>query len=131
MSDTPTIVRDVMIKKAPCIDGMATCRDAASLMRDEGLTYLLVNKRNDDDAWGIVSYTDLVRAVVIKGNAAEDVNVYEIMTKPVITVPADMDIRFAATLLDRVGLRCAPVDDKGELVGMMSIVSLVEDSNLF
>jgi len=59
------------------------------------------------------------------------VNVYEIMTKPVITVPADMDIRYVARLIFRAGIRRAPVEEHGEIIGMISLSSLILDNELF
>jgi CBS domain-containing protein len=47
------------------------------------------------------------------------------MTKPVITVPPDMDIRYVARLLNRAGVRRAPVEDRGELLGMISMSDFV------
>jgi CBS domain-containing protein len=53
------------------------------------------------------------------------------MTKPVITVPADMDIRYVARLIHRAGIRRAPVEDGGKLIGMISLSSLILDNELF
>ncbi len=74
---------------------------------------------------------DFVKGVIIPGRSPDDVNVYEIMTKPIITVPADMDIRYAARLIYRAGIRRAPVEEKGEIVGMISLSSLILDNELF
>ncbi|HER63405.1 MAG TPA: CBS domain-containing protein [Desulfobacteraceae bacterium] len=122
--------RDVM-QKMLSIDGMATAREAAAKMRKEHTSSLIVEKRHPDDAWGLIAVQDLIRGVIIPGKSAADVNVYEIMTKPVIPVPADMDIRYVARLLYRAGVRRAPVEDKGELVGMISLEALVLNNDLF
>ena len=113
------------------IDGMATAREAAAKMRSEKISYLLVKKRNIDDAWGIVVIQDFIKGVIIPGRSPAEVHVYEIMTKPVITVPADMDIRYVARLIHRAGIRRAPVEDGGELIGMISLSSLILDNELF
>jgi predicted transcriptional regulator len=42
-----------------------------------------------------------------------------------------MDIRYAVRLIYRAGIRRAPVEDKGELVGMISLISLILDANIF
>ncbi|HIJ77925.1 MAG: CBS domain-containing protein [Desulfobulbaceae bacterium] len=123
--------RDVMRKGIVSIDGMATAREAAAQMRSEKNSYLLVKKRHADDAWGILVVQDLIKGVIIAGRSPSEVNVYEIMTKPVITVPADMDIRYVARLLYRAGIRRAPVEDGGELIGMISLSSLILDSEIF
>lgn len=123
--------RDVMRKGLVTIDGMATAKEAAAKMRAEKVSYLLVDKRHPDDAWGIVVVQDFIKGVVIPGRSPSQVNVYEIMTKPVITVPADMDIRYATRLIYRAGIRRAPVDDGGQIVGMLSLRSLILDQELF
>lgn len=123
--------RDVMQKKIVSIDGMATAREAAALMRSEKVSCLLVQKRDDDDAWGIIVTQDFIRGVIIASRPSSEVNVYEIMTKPVISIPADMDIRYVARLLYRAGIRRAPVENEGEIVGMISLSSLILENDLF
>jgi CBS domain-containing protein len=123
---TPIVqVKDIMRRNVVTIDGMATVREAVAKMRSEDVTALIVNKRDPSDAWGIVTVPDLVREVIAPGRPPDDTNVYEIMTKPVITVPPDMDIRYVARLLYRVGVRRAPVEDRGELLGVISMSDLV------
>jgi len=125
-TETPIVqVKDVMTRSVVTIDGMATVREAVAKMRSENVTALLVDKRHPSDAWGIVTIPDLVGEVISPGRAPDDTNVYEIMTKPVITVPPDMDIRYVARLLHRMGVRKAPVEDRGELVGVISMSDLV------
>lgn len=121
----------MMQKKIVSIDGMATAREAAALMRSEKVSCLLVQKRHDDDAWGIVVTQDFIRGVIIAGRPSNEVNVYEIMTKPIITIPADMDIRYVVRLIYRAGIRRAPVADGEEIIGMISLSSLILDNDLF
>lgn len=131
-SRTPIVrARDIMHKGVVYIDGMATAKEATAIMRDAHISALVVEKRHPDDAWGIIAVQDLIREVLIPGRLPKEVNVYEIMTKPVITVPADMDIRYVARLLYHAGIRRAPVEDQGELVGMVSMSSLILDNDLF
>ena len=123
--------KDVARKGIVTIDGMATAREAAALMRKEKTEYLLIEKRHPDDAWGIVVVQDFVEGVVVTDRSPEEVNIYEIMSKPVITVPADMDIRYVARLLIQAGTRRAPVEENGELIGMVSLTSLILENELF
>lgn len=113
------------------IDGMATAKEAVDLMRAEKVDVLIVKKRHPNDAYGIVVVQDLIRGVIIPDRTSEEVNVFEIMTKPAICVPADMDVRYVASLLMRAGLRLAPVEENGEYIGMISLSSLILDNMLF
>lgn len=130
MTKSITKVRDVMQQEVLCIDGMATSKEAAQMMRTHGVAELLVEKRNDNDAWAIVSIMDLVKKVIVPAKEAEDVSVYEIMTKPIITVPADMDIRYAIRLIHGIGIHRAPVEHMGEIIGMVTLDSLILDNDL-
>lgn len=122
-------VRDVMHQEVLKIDGMASAREAAAMMRAARVSELLVARRNEDDAWGIVSIMDLVADVVVPGRDAESVFVYEIMTKPVVTVPAGMDIRYAIRLMRRIDIHGAPVEHMGEIVGMVTLTGLILDND--
>ncbi len=72
----------------------------------------------------------MITRVLSPGRSFEDVNAYEFMVKLVITVPANMDIRYVARLIHRAGIRRAPVEEQGELVGMVSLSSLILDNDL-
>lgn len=122
--------RDVMSKKVILIDGMATAKEAVEIMRKEEIESLIIKKRNPQDAYGIVSIHDLIKGVILQDKTSEEVNVFEIMTKPVISVPANMDAKYAASLLTNVGIRMAPVEENGEYIGMISLSDLILE-NLF
>jgi len=130
MSKSIIRVKDVMNKEVLCIDGMASTKEAADVMRTNKVTELLVQKRSADDAWGIITVMDLVKEIIVPDKNAEDVSVYEIMTKPIITVPAEMDIRYAIRLIHRTGVHRAPVEHMGEIVGMVTLSSLILDNDI-
>jgi Mg/Co/Ni transporter MgtE len=54
-----------------------------------------------------------------KDRSPDRVNVYEIMSKPVISVPPTMDIRYCARLFERFGLQRAPVIENGKVLGII------------
>ena len=132
-TENQTCIRaeDVMQQNIKFIDGMATAKEAAAAMKAEKVDCLLVEKRYPDDAWGIIAVQDLVRGVMVPGRSPDQVNVYEIMSKPVITVPAKMDIRYVARLLFRAGIRRAPVEENGHIAGMISLDALILENDLF
>ncbi len=123
--------KDVMTKDVVLIDGMATAREAVVIMRNEKAEALIVKKRHPKDAYGIVVVNDFIKGVIIPDKTSEEVNVFEIMTKPVISVPASMDVRYVANLLMKIGLRIAPVEENGEFIGMVSLSDLILDNLLF
>jgi len=123
--------KDVMSKKVILIDGMATAKEAVEIMRKEKAGSLIVKKRHQHDAFGIVNVHDFIKGVILHDKTSEEVNVFEIMTKPVVSVPADMDARYVASLLTNVGIRMAPVEENGEYIGMISLSDLILENLLF
>jgi signal-transduction protein with cAMP-binding, CBS, and nucleotidyltransferase domain len=130
MSNQIIHARDVMQNEILSIDGMATAREAAAKMKSSHASEILVDRRTVDDAWGIITIMDLVKSVIIPERNADNVFVYEIMTKPVITVPAQMDIRYVIRLMQRINVRRVPVEDKGEIVGMLTLYRLVLNNDI-
>jgi CBS domain-containing protein len=123
--------RDVMSKELHFIDGMATIREAAEMMRQFRVEALLVKKRHDDDVYGLIAIQDIIKEVVIPGKSPDQVNVFEIMTKPVISVPGYMDVRYVTKLLVMSNIRRAPVEENDEFIGMISLNSLIADVVFF
>jgi len=118
-------IREVMKINIVMIDGLATVREALALMQEKSVKALIVNKRHEDDEYGMVIVADIAREVLGKNASPDRVSVYEIMTKPVVTVHPDMDIRYASRLLSRMGFARAPVVDGRTLVGTVSYTDMV------
>ena len=118
-------VREVMKKHFDLVDGMTSVKDALDRMQHVETKCLIVNKRHPDDEFGMLLISDIARQVLGRDRAPDRVNVYEIMTKPVITVSPDMDIRYCARLFDRFQLSRAPVVSEGQVVGIVSLTDLV------
>lgn len=118
-------VRDVMKSQYDLVDGMTTVKDALSKMRHVETKCLIVDKRHPDDEYGIVLISDIAKHVLAVDRAPERVNVYEVMSKPVIAVDPEMDIRYCARLFDKFGLSRAPVIEDGKLIGVVSFTDMV------
>ncbi len=118
-------VRDVMKQQIDIVDGMITVSEALKTLKRVGAKCLIIDKRHDDDEYGMVLIADIAKQVLAKDRAADRVNVYEIMSKPVLTVAPEMDIRYCARLFERFGLSRAPVVDQGKLLGVISYTDMV------
>jgi signal-transduction protein with cAMP-binding, CBS, and nucleotidyltransferase domain len=118
-------VRDVMKTDFDMVDGMDTVQTALEKMLHVETKSLIVKKRNQDDEFGLVMLSDIARQVLAMDRAPERVNIYEIMTKPVLTVSPDMDIRYCARIFSRFDLSRAPVEERGEVVGIVSYTDMV------
>ncbi len=129
-----TRVRSLMRPSPGMIDGLATVQRALDMMRRKNVGALVIDRREEGDEFGIIVLSDIASKVIAENRAPQRTNVYEVMSKPVLTVNADMDIKYAIRLLSRFDLSRALVTEGGQLVGLVSLREMVfryvpEDQN--
>ncbi|MBE9526709.1 MAG: CBS domain-containing protein [Proteobacteria bacterium] len=125
MKDETILVKDVMKHKVDFVDGMKTVKEALEEMQHIDTKTLIVKKRHEHDEWGLVVLSDISSKVLAAGKSIERTNIYEVMTKPVVTIHQNMDIRYCARLFEQLGLSRAPVVKHGEIIGMVSHTDMV------
>ncbi len=118
-------VGDVMKTQIDLVQRTTTVAEALRQMKHIETKALIVDKRDDDDEYGLVLISDIAREVLGKDRSPHRVNVYEIMSKPVITVHPDMDIRYCTRMFDKFGLSRAPVTKRGQILGIVSYTDMV------
>ncbi len=118
-------VRDVMKSEVDVVEGMMTVTEALSTMKYPDTRTLIVNKRHDDDEYGVVMFRDIAKKVLARDHSPNRVNIYEVMSKPVLSVHPDMDIRYCTRLFDRFGLSRAPVLENQKIIGLVSYTDIV------
>jgi len=118
-------VRDVMKFEVDVVDGMLTVTEALKSMKYPDTRTMIVDKRHDDDEYGVVMFRDMAKKVLARDHSPNRVNIYEIMSKPVISVHPEMDIRYCTRLFDRFGLSRAPVLENHKIIGLVSYTDIV------
>ena len=121
----PVRVKDVMKAEFDMVDGLLTVADALRQAKHLDTECVMVNRRDDQDEYGILLLSDIAKKVLGADKAADRVNVYEIMNKPVVSVRETMDIRYCARLFEHFGLSLAPVITEGTVVGIISYRDIV------
>ncbi len=118
-------VRDCMRKEVTEVDGKLDVLSALKTMKKVGATSLIVKRRDENDEYGLLLFSDIAKKVIAMDRAPERVNVYEVMAKPVLTVRPDMEIRYCARLFENFSVSHAPVVEGGKIVGIVSFYLLV------
>ena len=120
-----TTVKDLMRPSPGLIDGLATVQEALDMMRRDNVNALVIDRRHVGDEYGIVVLSDIAAKVIAENRSPERTNVYEVMSKPVVAVDCEMDIKYAIKLLSRFGLSRALVTEGGGLVGLVTLREMV------
>ena len=118
-------VKDVMTGNYQIVDGLTTVDEGMQIMRDSAVRTLIIKKRDQNDAFGLVLISDIGKNVLAKNRSPKRVSLYEIMSKPVVWVEPEMNIRYCARLFLKFGFAIAPVVEKGEIVGIVSYHDMV------
>lgn len=118
-------VREVMKTRFDMVNGMATVAEALRQMHHVETKSLIVDKRGEDDEYGMVMLSDISREVLALDRSPDRVNIYEIMSKPVISIDPEMDIRYCARLFERFGISRAPVVENRKVIGIVSHTDMV------
>lgn len=118
---------DVMNATYIELDGLTTVQAAIEAVKAANAQVIIVSRRKDDpaDPYGFVSLHDIVIKVLAKGRSPERVNIYEIMSKPVISVQPNLDVRYCAQMFDRFDLSYAPVMQNDTILGVVGYTDLV------
>ena len=118
--------KDIMTKDVVMVDGMASALDAAKLMKSKGVRALVVDRRGPEDAFGIVTQRDIVYRVIAPGADPAKVKVHEIMSKPLVVINPDLDLKYVARLMANMKLSRAPVIAEGKLQGVVSVTDVIK-----
>ncbi len=118
-------VRDIMVREVATIDGIATVEEALKMMRERRIKSLVVNRRSENDAYGIVTLYDIVNKVITTGKQLDITNVCDIMCKPLVTVSEGLQIKYAAKLMAQFDIKRAVIIKDGELAGIVSMEDIV------
>ncbi|SEG71740.1 CBS domain-containing protein [Vibrio hangzhouensis] len=123
-------VRDVMANSYVMVDGLTTVHEGIVLAKEHQVKALVVEKRHDEDEYGIVLMNDIAKKVLAQNRSPLRTNIYEIMTKPALSVSPNMNVKYCARLFERFGISRAPVIEHGKVIGMVSYNNIVVNGML-
>ncbi|MDH5478081.1 MAG: CBS domain-containing protein [Nitrospinota bacterium] len=120
-----TKVKEMMITDVVTIDGSGTLMEALELMLARKVKSAVVPPRHDHDPYAIVTFTDIARKVLAEDEQISMLNVFDVMSRPAYSAEAEWDIRYAASMMLRLGVSRLIVTQGGKLAGIVSLSDLV------
>jgi CBS domain-containing protein len=121
-----TTVRDIMTpaERLELISPYARVRELLQLMQEKNERYIIVERTGEHDAYGIVTYTNVLEAIYEQDGDMDLLNVYDVATKPMIQIVPDLDIRYAAQLMIRHRIKHLSVTWEGKIIGVISMLDI-------
>lgn len=120
------LVKDVMVKDVATISPFATLREAMSLMKRRNLKSLVVEKNGPSDAYGLITYTNIVKTVVAESGDIDLLNVYDVCAKPALTVGESLAVRHVASLMTQNRIKRILVVNDNDLIGLVTMDDIVD-----
>ena len=114
-------VRDWMVDLVVYIDPDATVLHALELMRRRYIHSLMVNKTDKNPEYDIITSTDISDNIIAHDHKPSQVKVRDVMTSPIITIPADWSLKKCAAKMKEHQIHHLPViNQAGDVIGMIS-----------
>lgn len=118
------LVEKVMRTNVTTIKPYAILKEALQLMKERQLKALVVDKNSPSDVYGIITNTQILRAILAEEGDIELINVYDVYKKPAFSVSAKIDVKFAAKTMIENNIKRVVVTDNNELKGILSLTDL-------
>jgi signal-transduction protein with cAMP-binding, CBS, and nucleotidyltransferase domain len=117
---------DVAEKDVLVLDGSTYIAYAAKAMRDAGVSSVLVGRY--EKLAGIVTEKDILYRVVAEHRSPFKTVLKDVMSSPLITIDESVSVKDAIVLMRKNGIRRMPVTKNGEIVGLLTLRSIIGNS---
>lgn len=84
-----------------------------------------MNKRRSDDAYGMITYSTIVKTVSAEDGDIDLINVYDVYTKPILAVGESLNIKYVARLMTEYQVKRILVTNDNELSGLLTMHDIV------
>ena len=119
------LVKDIMVRDVVTVSAFATIREAMQVMKQRNVKSLVVEKRHENDAFGIITYTNILKTIVAEEGDIDLINVYDVCAKPAIVLSRELEIKHAARLMVNLGIRRVLVTYNNEIEGIITMNDIV------
>ncbi|WP_457639112.1 CBS domain-containing protein [Persephonella sp.] len=120
------LVRDIMQTEVSTISPFASLKDALRKMKNLDVKALVVDKQHPHDAYGIITYTSILKAIYAEDGDIDLLNVYDVAVKPAITISADVEVKYAARMMVNFNIKRLLVVENNQLIGIISMTDIIE-----
>lgn len=121
------LVKELMVpkEKLVTIKPMAPLKDALLLMRQHHVKSLVVEKTHENDAYGILTFKNIVYSLIASDGDIDLLRVYDLCIKPTIQLSAELDVKYAAKMMMNHEIKRILIVDNNHLQGMVTMTDML------
>ncbi len=121
------LVKDIMVpvSKIVKVSPMTPVRKALNIMRDSKVKSLVVDKLKPHDAYGMLTYKNILQSIVANDGDIDLLRVYDIYSKPAFQISEELDVKYAAQVMVKGGVKRLLVIDNNELEGILTMTDIL------
>jgi len=122
------LVKDIMTPKEKLISvsPVATVREVLQLMRKHSVRSIVVDKTQDDGAYGLVTFKNILQSIVAEDGDIDLLNVYDIAAIPAISVSENLNIKYASKMMVTSSIKRLLVIDNNTVKGILTMSDIIE-----
>jgi CBS domain-containing protein len=121
------LVKDIMVPvgKIIKVSPMTPVREALNIMRDTKIKSLVVDKLKPHDAYGMLTYKNILNSIIANDGDIDLLRVYDIYSKPAFQISAELDVKYAAQVMVKGSVKRLLVIDNNELEGILTMTDIL------
>ena len=116
-------VKEIMVRNVRTVDVKETVLDAVHIMDRFEIGCVIATE--DQKPVGILTERDILRRVVLRSKDPSEVHVREIMSKPLVKVGPNTNVKRAARMMVKRRIKKLVVVSSGRIVGILSLTDIV------
>ena len=121
------LVKEVMVEasKIVKVSPMMPVREALNMMRTRRVKSLVVDKLKPNDAYGMLTYKNILTSIIANDGDIDLLRVYDIYSKPAFQISEELDVKYAAQIMVKGGVKRLLVIDNNELEGILTMTDIL------
>ena len=121
------LVEEVMTPKdrLVIVSPMVPVREALMLMKKNGIKAVVVEKKSESGAYGLVTFKNILQTIVAEDGDIDLLNVFDIATTPSVSVSRKLDIKYAARMMVKNSIKRLLVIDDNEIYGILTMSDII------
>jgi len=121
------LVKQIMkSKNLAIVSPLSPIRDALKKMKEMKVKSLIVDKIRPSDAYGLLTYKNILFSIVANDGDIDLLRVYDICSKPAYQISEELDVKYAVQLMVKSNVKRLLVIDNNEIEGILTMTDVME-----